>query len=179
MGKSFALVIDASIAAASSRPGVDAIPGSACREFLTAVLEICHKLVLSPELADEWRRHASSFSKTWLVQMYARRKVIRVASVVINARLVNQIESCGASERLQNEILKDLHLLTAAVSSDGLVISLETNAPALFDRHVPAIVKRFPHTWIVLSRNPASVREWLSGGRLASEVVFEYAGVRK
>mgnify|MGYP006966880220 FL=1 len=48
----------------------------ACREFLQAVLSICHRIVVSPDILVEWRKHKSRFTSGWLVTMVQKNKVV-------------------------------------------------------------------------------------------------------
>jgi len=51
------IVVDASVArSAGETSHLDSV---LCREFLQAMLKICHRVVLTPEIEREWRKHAS------------------------------------------------------------------------------------------------------------------------
>jgi hypothetical protein len=73
------LVIDASVAHAAGWS--DHPDSSAGRHFLRAVLDVCHQMVLTPEVAEEWRRHQSKYTRTWRTEMYARKKVRSLGTV--------------------------------------------------------------------------------------------------
>jgi len=72
-GVSKRLVIDASVARSSG--GEDATyPTSVhCRDFLQAVLDICHKFVMTPDIKQEWDKHQSIFALRWRRRMVANR----------------------------------------------------------------------------------------------------------
>ena len=57
------LVIDASVARAAG--GEDAtFPISVyCRDFLQAVLDISHRVVMTPDIRDEWNKHQSKSAR--------------------------------------------------------------------------------------------------------------------
>jgi hypothetical protein len=65
------LVIDADVARSAGGEQATHPRSKHCRDFPRAVLEICHRLVLTPLTGDEWKRHRSRFAATWLGQMYA------------------------------------------------------------------------------------------------------------
>jgi len=70
------LVVDASVMrVAGGIEAQDPVPARS-RDALRAILTICHRVCLSPELRAEWKRHQSRFARGWLTRMYARRKVI-------------------------------------------------------------------------------------------------------
>lgn len=116
------LVIDASVAAAA---GETIKPASRrCREFLDAVLKICHRLAMTAALANEWDAHESLFAARWRAEMTSRGKIVRL-TISPNEDLRNQVRSTAA-------VLKDLHLIEAALAVDGIVVSLDENARGFF-----------------------------------------------
>ena len=48
---------------------------SNCCEFLQAVLDVCHRMVLTAPIREEWNKHQSRFARTWRVSMMARKKI--------------------------------------------------------------------------------------------------------
>lgn len=125
------LVVDASIARSSG--GEDAIfpTSKKCRDFLSAIRRICRKIVMTPDLSDEWRKHQSNFARIWRVSMEARRKVEHINNDP-NDELRRKIESNAASEEGREAMLKDIHLIEAAMETDSLVSSLDETARNLF-----------------------------------------------
>jgi hypothetical protein len=82
------IVVDASVARSA---GETSHPDSTlCREFLLAMLKICHRVVLTPEIEREWRQHASRFSMRWLATMRSRRKAVDVHPPITLASLLGQ-----------------------------------------------------------------------------------------
>ena len=118
------IVVDASVARASG--GEDAIfpISKQCRDFLLALKRICHTLVVTPEIQEEWKRHQSGFARRWMRTMYARRKVCRIDSVT-DAPLRTKLSTvpCGRAQR--EAMLKDCHLVEAAMATDWAVVSLD------------------------------------------------------
>lgn len=128
------LVIDASVArAAGDRPD-GGQRSRLCGQFLERAREICHRLVLPPELRKEWRDHRSRLAHKWLVEMQkrGRHKVVepKVLDPTLLAGLRNRITKAPASS--QEQMTKDLFLITAALGTDEIIISLDPTARSLF-----------------------------------------------
>lgn len=157
------LVIDASVA--RSAGGLTATEPRArdCREFLLSVLNICHQVVMTPGIAAEWKRHQSSFARTWRVQMEARKKVFRPIPVT-NATLRRRCEEVFPLEAAREAALKDIHLIEAGLAADKAIVSLDDVARALFvnlsrsARQVGAIA------WVNPGRPDDQAQDWLAAG---------------
>ena len=126
--RSTRLVIDASVAAAA---GQTLHPTSRrSREFLGAVLKICHRAVMSPHLIHEWELHESQFSATWRAEMRSKRKVVDVPGSR-NSEVRTQLAAEALSPTLRRAAEKDLHLVEAAIETDRIVVSLDEGAREL------------------------------------------------
>jgi hypothetical protein len=126
------LVIDASVASAAG--GVDAThpTSKSCRDFLQAILSICHRAVFPPQLIEEWKRNASLFSQTWQVAMERRQKLDWIEPD-IDDELRETIAEVAASEKDKAAMEKDAFLLEAAqATKDRMVASLDEIARGLF-----------------------------------------------
>lgn len=128
---SVVLVIDASIARAAGPENATHPTAKHCRDFLLAVVRICHRIGMSPAIADEWKRHRSGFSRQWLVSMHARKKVVNV-SATEDRRLREIISKNADSETTRKVMLKDAHLLEAAIEADRRIASLDDIVKNLF-----------------------------------------------
>ena len=95
-----------------------------CREFLQAVLTLCHRMVLTTPIQDEWSKHESRFARTWRKSMMARKK-IELATVTSEYSLEETIASVVADESVTEILEKDRHLLEAALITDKRVASLD------------------------------------------------------
>lgn len=157
------LVIDASVArSAGGVPATD--PRSkACREFLLTVLAVCHQVVMTPAIAEEWRSNRSSFARKWRVQMDARKKVFRAPDHE-NEALLRQCEAAFPAGASLAAALKDLHLIGAALATDRAVVSLDETARRLFSilaRSGPCISAV---TWLNPEKPEDEVLSWLEEG---------------
>lgn len=158
------IVVDSSVA--RSAGDTDHPDSVMCREFLNSMLRICHKVVWSPEIKQEWDKHASRFTSSWLVAMQSKRKIIRVA-VDSGKRdalveLIGQADDWPASWR--EAALKDLLLVSAAFESDELVASADDKVRVLYARLSDKSVELGRVVWV----NPRSASEeavrWLEAG---------------
>lgn len=127
------IVVDASVAHAA---GTTAFPTSRhCREFLYSLRDTdkC-QCVFTPELRDEWKKHASLLSAKWRASMYSRKRVIDLAASENNP-LREQLNHCaesiagGGQEarriKIASALAKDAHLVEAAAQAGNRVASLD------------------------------------------------------
>jgi hypothetical protein len=155
------LVIDASVARSSGRAGAAHCRATACRDFLLAVLEICHRLVMTPAIRDEWRKHASSFARTWRVSMEARKKVVRPDVPESEALGIKASSLFQGADRAA--VLKDLHLLEAAIATDHIVVSCDDEAKRLFACAAGTVRELADVAWVNPGTTP-DMRPWLENG---------------
>ncbi len=114
------LVVDASVAKAAGETNHPV--SSACRETLMAILEVCHRVVMTQSLQAEWNNHASYISKKWLSSMTAKKKVIRLKEADLTQI---KIDSTGLTVVEKEAIEKDRHLVQGAAAYDGIIITLD------------------------------------------------------
>ncbi|MEQ9669765.1 hypothetical protein [Coleofasciculus sp. G2-EDA-02] len=164
-GVSKQLVIDASVARSSG--GEDATyPTSVhCRDFLQAVLDICHKVVMTPDIKQEWDKHQSTFALRWRRRMVAKGKFVFL-NVPLDKELWDKIDQIAATNRQRAEMFKDLRLLEAAIATDKTVISLDDNTARTFFSQAAVEINALKEiVWV----NPDKVEEetpieWLERG---------------
>jgi hypothetical protein len=158
------LVIDTDIA--RSAGGLDAQEGrsKSCRDFLIAILEETdHKVVTTEAIRAEWHKHQSRFTKTWLVSMVARRKVCWVDAPA-DEELRAKIVQAAATEKKRNAMLKDIHLIEAALPADKIVISMDEIVRHCFRDVAQTIGVMKPIVWVNLCRNEETPLAWLLNG---------------
>lgn len=157
------LVIDASVARASGGEGATHPTSKRCRDFLTAVRRICHRVVMTPEIGREWKEHQSNFTRQWRVSMQARRKVYRV-DVALNDMLYDKVKQEAANDNVREAMVNDLHLIEAALITDRTVVSLDENARHLFAQAAQKVGELRNVAWV----NPDAADEqpirWLEEG---------------
>jgi hypothetical protein len=118
------LVIDASVLRASGGTGAVHPTATQCRDFLVAVLKICHRVVLSESMQVEWKTHASKFAHSWWTSMEARRKVLRVDDDA-DQEVRRPLGKAKLTEKQRAAIEKDLHLLEDALRGDAIVVGID------------------------------------------------------
>ncbi|MGO8786191.1 MAG: hypothetical protein ACLQVL_02245 [Terriglobia bacterium] len=160
------LVIDASIARAAGR--TDHPISKACRVFLEGVLKICHHVVLTKEISEEWKRHQSKFTVLWRSSMVARKKVAW-RKVARNSAVRTRIQDLDFSEKECAAILKDAHLIEAALETDLAVASLDETARGLLRRAAQDVKALKRVLWVNPTKDEEHTIEWLEGGAEAEE----------
>lgn len=117
-------MIDASVLRASGATDATHPTATQCRDFLIAVLEICHRVILSDTLRVEWKNHASKFAHTWWTSMEARRKVRRVDDD-INEEIRRSLQKAKLTDKQRVAVEKDLHLIEDALRGDAIVVGTD------------------------------------------------------
>ena len=127
--ESYLLVVDASVARAA---GETIHPVSrCCRETLESILRICHRVMMTPALSDEWKRNESRFARRWLMSMYARRKVIRIEMPSFSFRIE---EAANLKENECEALIKDKHLIELSMEGDGIIYSIDDTVAKIWDK---------------------------------------------
>jgi len=156
------LVIDASVARSSGGPGSIHPTARNCRDFLLGVLEICHRLVLTPAIGCEWKKHCSRFARTWRVSMEARKKVER-PPVPSDENLMARIREAASSQKAWEIMSKDTYLLEAALATDSIVVSGDDEAREEFAKAATLVKDIQQIVWVNPSEE-SDCREWLRNG---------------
>jgi len=161
--KSKRLVIDTSIARSSG--GKDAVHPTSkhCRDFLQAVLKICHQVVMSEDIEHEWDNHQSNFARMWRTAMVSKRKVCAV-SIQQSARMRSSIQNIAHSEKAAQAMIKDVHLIEAAIATDKIVFSLDEEVRTLFRMAAASIVPLRKVHWANPDNIQEGIIEWLENG---------------
>ena len=157
------LVIDASVARASGGEDATYPTSKRCRDFLTAVHRICHRVVMTSEIGREWKEHQSNFARQWRVSMQARRKVCRV-DVTPNDMLYDKVKQEAANDKTHQAMLNDLHLIEAALITDRTVVSLDESARGLFAEMAERVGELKNVSWVNPDRVDEQPIRWLEEG---------------
>ena len=118
------LVIDADVARASGRTDEAIGRAKACRDFLKEVRTICHRVVFTPDITEEWDEHQSRFARTWRVAMKQKGKTHLVEGRVrgdVQVAIENSTDDQGQLDAME----KDRHLLEAALTTDQTIVSMD------------------------------------------------------
>jgi hypothetical protein len=137
------LVVDASVAQSAGE--TEHPVSSCCRDSLFAILTICHRVVITEAIQDEWNRHMSRFTRKWLTSMWARKKVHPCEGVPLS----HVDEACdGLSAAEQDGLRKDLCLVEAACAADGIIVTRDEVIQAIWDKCHDRLGVPKPITWI-------------------------------
>ena len=161
--KSKRLVIDANVARASSAKGTDG-EAKCCRDFLLNVLSLSYRIMMTPEIRDEWDRRQSDFALRWRGTMARRNKVCGVKKSPADEEFRNKIEDAAEQKNQIPVMQKDFHLLEAARISDRTIISLERRVR----RHFAYAAQHVDEIQEIVWVNPKNEEEeplvWLRNG---------------
>jgi len=163
MAQSRELVIDASIARASGGEKATYPTAAATRDFLQAVLAICHKAVMTPAIRDEWDNHQSNFARKWRASMVARKK-LNLVNLEEWKDLRQKIGLIDIPHASKTAMLKDCHLIEAAIATDRRIISLDAVARELFSAASHNIKEIKDVLWANPVTDSGQVMAWLKEG---------------
>ncbi len=125
------LVIDTDVAQASGDEDATDPRAINCRDFLKEVRSQDHRVVMTREISEEWKRHQSRFALEWRVSMDARRRIDRI-NPPENEELRDKVTVTASDEDEIEAMQKDFHLLQAALATDQTIISLDETIRGLF-----------------------------------------------
>ena len=155
------LVIDASVARSA---GISGQPASnRCRLFLEEVLRICHSFAATEDLQLEWKKHAGLFARRWVRSMFARKKLNRF-DLGHDERLRAQISKAAHGEGVRKLMLKDAHLIEAALGLGSPVVSLDDRARSAFSKASRAVQRLHSVVWVNPTADHENPLEWLRNG---------------
>src|SRR5262249_18765026 len=160
--KACCLVIDASIAKAAGTSASSDPIGIRCSDFLIAVRGLGYRMAWSEAIKAEWDNHQSPFAAAWLVTMANRRKLRPVKDEPME-ELRAAIEG-HSNKNVARIMLKDAHLIEAALAADSRVASGDESARGHFGRLAAtfALLRRI--IWINPALEDEQAVEWLKVG---------------
>jgi ribonuclease D len=165
MGKvhSRSLVVDASIARAAGSEGAAHPTAHRCRACLLAIRDVCHRLVMTEAIREEWDEHQSRFTRRWLRSMFARRKVDRL-DLAVDSVFRERVAEAAPDDAVAAIVVKDCHLIEAARAADRSVLALDDTVRDHFRRAASQVRELRDVSWV----NPCSAKEaairWLEEG---------------
>lgn len=157
------LVVDADVAQAAGSIDSKSQRGTICREVLATIRAVCHRIAWTPAIESEWKRHAakSLFASTWLVSMMQLGKVRAIMTP--GPGLDEAIKAGTTDDAVRAILMKDRHLIEAALASDSRVLSLDARARFHFADLGGEVSILRPVLWV----NPEAdvdVVQWLNEG---------------
>lgn len=156
------IVVDASVArSCGDSKAIHPLPIQ-CRDFLLAMQECKHSVVMTKEIREEWNKHQSRFALTWLRQMIAIKQFKAVSLPELDQEIWQPIEALAETDNQRKEMTKDILLLEAAIATDQRIASLDENtARKYFTKAAKEIVKLQPLVWVNPSKEEEKPIKWL------------------
>jgi len=137
------LVVDASVAQSA---GETEHPVSrSCRQALVSMRDICHRVVMTEAIQEQWHDHATYFASKWLAGMYARKKVYRCEGVQLK-RLDEACKRLSAGE--QESLQEDLCLIEGACAGDGIILTEDEEIVRIWQKCQDRFGLSKPIRWI-------------------------------
>ena len=158
------LVIDASVVRAAGPEGATFPTSKNCRDFLKAVLKICHQVVMTPDIGEEWKKHLSRFSRKWRVSMEAKKKVYRPPASVVDDGLRAKISRAASSQKERDAMSKDTLLIEAALATDCAIAALDDAAFRAFRKAANSIPRIGRIVWVNPNETDEPPIAWLEKG---------------
>lgn len=123
------LAVDASILGGANKSS------GACARTLEDIMLICHRVLVSKDVLDEWTKHQTAYAKKWRAMMYGKKKLLPVAAdnTAIKAEIEANVPMQNTAEK--RAMLKDAHLLAVALAGDGLLLTADLRLHNLCEKH--------------------------------------------
>ena len=165
------LVIDASIAGAAGQEEATYPTSKNCRTLLRSVLKSSHKIVMTPEIQREWNAHQKSYALEWRSTMNAKKRLVplhvpedaelRASIAALEGQRVGAVVLLEAECRI---MLKDCHLLEAALETSNIILALDDRA-RLHLRVAASVVKKIRSiVWVNPDKAEEGAIAWLEEG---------------
>jgi hypothetical protein len=170
------LVIDTDIARAAGESNSLSLISSNCRGFMHTMLEETkHKVVLTKEIQIEWNKHQSRATLRWRHTMVAQKRVC-IIQTSADQELRQYTEQCAPSENKRNAMLKDIHLVEAALLADNIVVSMDEVVRSCFHDLSQQAHQLKQLTWVNPCQEHEHALTWLrDGAEQARERCLGYA----
>jgi hypothetical protein len=119
-------------------------------------------VVFSPALSAEWKKHWSRYARKWLMDMYGRKRVVRLDAAADShpataAAAAVFLDSNGAAA-----VVKDIHLVGSALLSDRRIISQDKAVAELLSVLAPHVRPIGTIVWV--DPSDAACFAWLAAG---------------
>ena len=126
-------------------------------------MEICHQIVMTEAIFEEWKKHESKFARAWRIGMIARRKLVDLGDVS-DVDIMDEFDDLAVSQKDRAAMKKDALLITAALVADGLVASSDDTVRKLFSQACKNIARLGPVIWVNPATDYEAVSQWMRRG---------------
>ncbi|QOZ92910.1 hypothetical protein EU243_15105 [Bacillus velezensis] len=128
--------------------------------FLDIFLKTKNKIGMTEDLKKEWFDHKSTYTAKVFGMLKNQRRIIKISDHETVEDLRTKIQNIKDKQRVE-AILKDMHLLEAAILTDKFIISLDNKARNNFN-HFYNCVPGIPDVcWLNPSDENEKATEWL------------------
>lgn len=162
--KARCLVIDTDIARAAGQANTQNERSRSCRDFLETMRDTTqHKVVLTRAIRTEWNKHQSLATLTWRSTMISTKRVCWLDDSV-DEELRRKVGQCTTSEKKRDAMLKDIHLIEAALQADKIVISMDETVRQCFHGATRKVGVLRQIAWVNPCKSEEAPIGWLQGG---------------
>lgn len=159
------IVVDANLMRSAGGDSSTGQRPALCRDFLKTLLLLDRFCVVrTPDIYREWKRHWSRFARIWYVSMEARKKVLRPTILAFHEDVKNDLEAWAPSETERLAILKDAHLVVAALAADMRIASLDEALRSMLGASCANCSQVCDLLWTNPEIWEESAEEWLKNG---------------
>jgi hypothetical protein len=120
-------------------------------------------MVWTEAIKAEWDRHQSKFTAQWLLTMMNLTK-LRPAKDELLEKMREAIAEHSTDENVARIMLKDVHLVEAALSTDWRVVSLDEAARGHFRQLAANFHPLQPIIWVNPALEDEQAVDWLERG---------------
>lgn len=157
------IVIDACVAASASSKETPV--STVCKGLLEEFLKTKNKLVFNKQLKEEWKNHPSIISLKILSSLRSRGRIIEIQDQDGIQQIRDKIIRIRDTQRIE-AILKDLHLIEAALFTDKIIISLDKKARNNFVSILNEVNEISDINWLNPVIEPEGILSWLVNGAI-------------
>ena len=162
------LVVDASIAQAAGSTESKHPTGVLCRDFLLSIRSVCHRIAWTETINIEWNKHDSLFARQWRVSMLNLNKLRPVDCAEVSEIRESIREHCGDPD-IVAIVLKDCHLVEAALATDRRIASLDERVRGHLRKLAGSVNALRPIVWVNPANPNEGAVEWLENGAPAEK----------
>lgn len=161
-------VVDASVARAAGDKTAENPLAKDCFELFETIRsdEYDYAVVMTLEIRAEWEKHQSRYAFRWIANMKARKKLYVPPETVFNSTLRDQIDKIAKTDKSRAAMLKDIHLIEAALSTDKIVFSLDDIVRKLFKAIAAQVILLNQVMWSNPGKPDETCKNWLENGAL-------------
>lgn len=134
-----------------------------CRGLLRKLLATLHEVLLTPSIKKEWEARYPGYAQAWAVQM-SRRGLLKEEPEDPASGLAAEIEALEVSADVAAIMLKDCHLLEAALIGGKAIFSQDDSAYTHFYDASVYIERLQSIMWANPERAEDACEAWLQPG---------------